>query len=106
MTTPRRAGDWVADGFVRTDNKLPQRFAVQVITKGAATKVQSMELDTQDKGQLVIRNVGTGRDVESVVVAVSGLAPLTIRPAEYQISMSMATPTPTPSARQTPKASG
>ena len=112
------AGDWVANGFVRTDNNLQQRFAVQVITKGAATKVQQMELDSQDKGQLVIRNVGPGRDVQSVVVAVSGLAPLTIRPAEYQISMTMGTPTtlgtpttmgtPTPTAapKQTPKTSG
>ena len=58
--------------------------------EGQATKVQSMDLDAQDKGQLVIRNVGPGQDVESVVVVVSGLAPLTIRPAEYQISTAMA----------------
>lgn len=101
-------GDWVAEGFVRTDNRLDQGFAVQVITQGKATKVQSMALDDLAKGQLVLRNVGSGQDISSVVVAVSGLAPLTNRTADYQISMASgstpATKAPTVQVTKAPTA--
>jgi len=78
-------GDWVALGFIRTDNTLPQRYLVQLIELGAETRVLQIELDEAQRGQWVIE--GFGDKVERAVLVVSALAPKTTELAGYQYSV-------------------
>ena len=76
---------WVALGFIRTDNTLPQRYLVQLIELGAVTRLRRMVLDETQRGQLVIE--GFGGEVERAVLVVSALAPRTTELASYQYSV-------------------
>jgi len=76
---------WVALGFIRTDNTLPQRYLVQLVELGAETRVRRMDLDEDQKGQLAIE--GFGDEVERAVLVVSALAPKTTEMAGYQYSV-------------------
>jgi hypothetical protein len=78
---------WVALGFIRTDNTLPQRYLVQIIELGAETKLRRMELNEVQRGQLVIE--GFGGEVAQAVLVVSALAPKTTEPASYQYSITV-----------------
>lgn len=73
---------WKAEGFVRMDNQLPQKFIVQAIEFGAATRVVPIALDMQNRGtyQLPAR----GQNVNRVVIAISGSTPVTWEMADYQ----------------------
>jgi len=79
-------GGWVAEGFIRNDNVIPQPFAVQLIELGAATAGQNevlrqMPLDDTQQGRLVI--TGFGDVVQRAVLVIAGLAPVTTEPAGY-----------------------
>jgi len=76
---------WVAAGFVRMDNTLPQRFLVQVITIGQQTTVQRLALDKKGLGHLDIR--GFGQDVKRIILVVSGMTPVTTEVARYRYSI-------------------
>ncbi|HIC94134.1 MAG TPA: hypothetical protein EYP09_07780, partial [Anaerolineae bacterium] len=78
-------GGWVAEGFIRTDNVLPQRFLVQLIELDSEPRVRRMELDQRQEGRLVVR--GLGEEVERAVLVVSGLAPVTTELASYEYSI-------------------
>jgi hypothetical protein len=79
---------WVAEGFIRTDNILRQWFLVQLIELGPDVKVRRMELDEAQTGRLVVE--GLGREVERAVLVVSGLAPVTTELASYEYSIKLA----------------
>jgi len=83
---------WDAQGFVRIDNRVAERYAVQVISLGRAREVRSLPLDADDRGQLTFQNVGPGRDVEQLVVVVAGLTPLTTRPSRYDLTVTSGGP--------------
>lgn len=76
---------WIAEGFIGTDNILPQRFLVQLIELGPDVKVRRMELDEAQTGRLVVE--GLGREVERAVLMVSGLAPVTTELASYEYAI-------------------
>ena len=78
----RGDGGWVAQGFIRHDNRIPQRWSVQLIEVGAETRVRPMALDGHQRGRLVIE--GLGDQVERAVLVVSALAPVTTEVASYQ----------------------
>jgi immune inhibitor A len=78
-------GSWEADGFVRVDNVLPQRFIVQLVTFGQGGKplrVERMVLDELQRGRLELRGLGT--EMERAVLIVSGIAPVTTEWASYE----------------------
>ena len=79
---------WIAEGFIRTDNILRQRFLVQLIELGPGVKVRRMELDETQTGHLVVE--GLGREVQRAVLVVSGLAPVTTELASYEYSIKLA----------------
>ncbi len=83
---------WDAQGFARIDNRRDERYSVQVIALGKTTAVQTLPLDATDRGQLVFRDIGPGRDVEQLVVVVAGATPLTIRPSQYDLSVTVGVP--------------
>ncbi len=73
---------WQAEGFVRIDNILPQRFLAQVLEIGAETRVRPIPLDETNYGTLTI--TGLGSTVERAILIISGLTPVTTQPANYQ----------------------
>jgi hypothetical protein len=75
-------GQWMAEGFVRTDNILPQRFLVQLLELGPDVRVRHMELDEAQTGRLVVEGLGKGG--KRAVLVVSGLAPVTTELASYE----------------------
>jgi immune inhibitor A len=70
---------WQAEGFLRTNNFVPQGYLVQLITFGPETTVQRLPLrdDQSVRWHLSLA------DADHAVLLVSGLAPLTTEPAAY-----------------------
>ncbi|MCJ7767814.1 hypothetical protein MUP79_05450, partial [Candidatus Bathyarchaeota archaeon] len=72
---------WEAEGFIRMENILPQRWIVQVIEiAGRETRVQRIELDEEQKGEYLI----DADEVDQVVLVISALAPSTTEAATYR----------------------
>ncbi len=72
---------WEAEGFIRMENILPQRWIVQVIEyAGRETRVRKIELDEEQKGEWLI----DADEVDQVVLVVSALAPTTTEIATYK----------------------
>ncbi|MEA3344891.1 MAG: hypothetical protein U9Q78_01365, partial [Chloroflexota bacterium] len=72
---------WEAIGFARTDNRLDQRFAVQLIELTDPPCVRRVQLDEEQKGEIVVK--GLGQEMEKAVLTVSGLTPVTMETATY-----------------------
>ena len=81
---------WIAEGFIRTNNILPQRFVVQLIELGPDVRVRRMDLDEAQTGRLVVEDLG--EEVERAVLVVSGLSPVTTELASYEYSIEPAQP--------------
>ena len=77
-------GGWVANGFIRTDNRVRQRFMVQVVEVSTGVTVRQMPLDGT-QGQLVVR--GLGSQVDHAVLIIAALAPATTEVAGYQFTV-------------------
>ena len=79
---------WQAEGFVRTDNALPQDYLVQVIEERAdgEVSVRDMSLDKNRSGQILIQGFGSGLD--HAVILVSPVTRGTHQPAQYILSVS------------------
>jgi hypothetical protein len=73
---------WQAEGFVRIDNILPQRFLVQILEIGDEVKVKPVPLDQANSGTLTI--TGLGSTVDQALLIISGLTPITTQPASYE----------------------
>jgi hypothetical protein len=77
--------NWQAEGFVRMDNILPQRFLVQLVEIGDDINVRPIALDQTNYGSATIS--GLGSTVKRAILIVSGLTPVTTEPASYQYSI-------------------
>jgi hypothetical protein len=86
-------GDWVSQGFVYSDNRVRQRYLVQVIVLNrldesdageapSAMRVLRVPLDQAQRGRLEIR--GLGREIDRAVLVISALAPVTTEVAPYE----------------------
>ena len=72
---------WEAEGFIRMENILPQRWIVQVIEfAGRERRVHKIELDEEQKGEYLIN----AEEVDQVVLVVSALAPTTTEVGTYK----------------------
>jgi immune inhibitor A len=82
-----QAGDWQAQGFVRTDNTLPQDYLVQIVEKGLDGKVsvRDVPLDEARKGQILVQ--GFGSRIENAVVIVSPVTLGTHQRASYTLTV-------------------
>jgi hypothetical protein len=69
-------GGWVASGFVRIQNRLPQTYLVSLIRTGAITTVETIHVASGESLQLA--------EVGEVVMVVSGTTRFTRQPAEYR----------------------
>lgn len=74
-------GGWVADGFVRIQNILPQTFRLSLITLGESIDVQSFTIDSGEKIRLPLN---FGNDFDEAVLVVSGTTRFTRQLANYR----------------------
>ncbi|MBN1178637.1 MAG: immune inhibitor A [Anaerolineae bacterium] len=73
-------GGWEPAGFIRHANVLPQRWIVQVVTFGAQTSVERMELDAEQTGSW---QIPLGNGVRRAIIVITAYAPVTTEPASY-----------------------
>ncbi len=81
---PSRASDWLAEGWLATDNVLQQRFTVQAILLGGQTRVVPVQLNTEQEGSFTIPDA---EGVTKVVVVVNAFAAKTTEPASFSITI-------------------
>ncbi len=72
---------WQAEGFVRTNNFVPQRYLVQLITFGDEVQVQRLPLSEDQRGRWEVPLASARLD--RAVLTISGLAPVTTERAPY-----------------------
>jgi hypothetical protein len=76
---------WDAQGWVLTDNKLTQRWTVQLVTSGSdGVQVQRMDVGPDGHGELTVKNPA---NLVSMVLIVSATTPVTTEPAPYSYSI-------------------
>lgn len=82
---------WQAAGFIRSNNVMAQRYAVQAVlypASGGTPAVMALAVDPQTgMASTTIGNFGT---YAHVTVAISAMAPATVVPASYQFSARLA----------------
>jgi hypothetical protein len=79
-------GDWEARGFVYSDNRVRQRYLVQVVLldRDGALRVVQMPLDAAQRGALELRGLDRGA---RAVLVISAMAPVTTERASYEYSI-------------------
>ncbi len=88
-------GGWFAEGFVRTDNEVPQHYELRLVREGATTQVETVEVD--ENRQAVVDLSASRSADESVTLVVVASAPLTSQRAALTYSLR-----PAPTAAATP----
>jgi immune inhibitor A len=78
------AGDWQAEGWIRTDNRLPQQAWVQVAQQ-VGDEIHVSRFLFPDEG--VSWSVPLETDASQVVLAIFPFAPLTIVPVSYMLNV-------------------
>lgn len=79
-------GGWQAQGFIRTNNLLPEKYSVQLISFGAdgAVRVQRLPMGGDQTGAW---NVPLSQ-LQNAVLVLSALARTTTEPAPYRLTIS------------------
>lgn len=79
------AGDWISEGWIRTDNGVSQSWLVQVMEIGGGTlTVERVQVGPDGVGELRIENMA---DLDEVTMTVSALAPVTTEKASYSYTI-------------------
>ena len=81
--SPQPIDGWQPEGFVLTNNRVPQDYIVQVIEVSAEPRVTTVTLDGNNEGRFAVERP---EDLERLVVAVAALAPKTRQRAGYTLS--------------------
>lgn len=75
---------WVADGFVRVENILPQTYRVTLIKMSDETTVDTVNLDQNMHAQIPI---SIDARINKVVIIISGTTRFTTQPARYSFAI-------------------
>jgi immune inhibitor A len=78
-------GGWEANGFVYSDNRVPQGYLVRLLTVGQTVSVHTLAVDESGYGRAEIRGLGTG--INTAVLVVAAVAPATTETAPYRYSI-------------------
>jgi immune inhibitor A len=78
-------GGWTSSGWLLTDNRVPVQFLVQVIANGAPPVVFRLPLDADNRGSVALASLA--QPGQSVVVAVSAMAPKTSEAGAYTLQI-------------------
>jgi hypothetical protein len=76
-------GGWEADGFVHSDNSVPQRYVALLIGIGDTITVERLPVE-EDQTAEWTAPLGS-EDWSEAILVLSGLASLTTQPASYQL---------------------
>jgi hypothetical protein len=77
-------GGWVADGFVRVQNVLPQTFRLALIKQGVTTTVEMIEVSEDQTAEIPI---SIGGDVDNITLVVSGTTRFTRGVGSYSVQI-------------------
>lgn len=77
-------GGWLAEGFVRVQNTLPQSFSVSLIHNGNSPTVEQYQIAAGEKLSLDIK---IGNNTDEITLVISGTTPVTREKAVYQIDV-------------------
>ncbi len=77
------AGGWIAEGVTRVQNIIPQTFRLTLITKGAETTVQTIELSSDQIAEIPL----SLKDGEEATLIVTGTTRYTRKNSVYQIEI-------------------
>jgi immune inhibitor A len=77
-------GGWVAAGFARIQNILPQTYQVSLVYMGDTTSVQTFSINSGDRLEVPL---SLGGSIDQVTLVVSGTTRHTRQPAVYQFSV-------------------
>ena len=75
---------WEVEGFVRTDNQVPQEYIIQVVEQGDEARVRQIILDKGNHGEMIVEGM---EKFDRVVVVVAALAPKTSQPATFTLTL-------------------
>ncbi len=81
-------GGWLAAGWVRVANLVPQGWAVTALEYGNGpheVTIQTLTVDAQGQGSLTVPALGS--TVRQVVLVISALAPTTTEQASYRVQL-------------------
>lgn len=77
---------WLARGFIRTDNTLPQRFLAQSIeVDQQGTHIRLLPIDEQEYGQWTLK--GLGSNLKEATLIIAAQAPTTTELARYELNI-------------------
>ncbi len=76
-------GGWVAAGFTRVQNIIPQNFRLSLIIKGADTTVQAIDLSSDQVAEIPL----SLKDGEEATLIVTGITRYTRKNSIYQIEI-------------------
>jgi immune inhibitor A len=76
-------GGWVAEGFVRVDNVLPQTYRLNLIIQGDTTTVTPITLNADQTAEIPL----SLQDGEEAILIVAGTTRFTRQPNAYQIEI-------------------
>ena len=77
-------GGWIAEGFVRIQNALPQTFRLALIKTGASTSVEMIDVNADQTAEIPL---SIGSDVDYITLVVSGTTRYTRDVADYNIEI-------------------
>ncbi|MEZ4611142.1 MAG: hypothetical protein R2838_13010, partial [Caldilineaceae bacterium] len=77
---------WESEGWLLTDNRLPQRWLLQLMTfeRDELVDVQRIQVDADGRAVIPVSDLDRRRNA---VLAVSALAPITTEPAVYALDV-------------------
>ena len=80
-------GDWLSEGWLRTDNILKQRWMVQLIemVNGQDPMITRLPVDENGAGEWSIGDLSRNKEA---ILAISALAPVTTETAPYEYTIS------------------
>jgi hypothetical protein len=77
-------GGWVADGFARVQNVLPQTFRLALIKQGSTTTVEMIDVSEDQTAEIPL---SIGGDVDNVTLVVSGTTRFTRGEGSYTVEI-------------------
>lgn len=77
-------GEWIAEGFVRIENTLPQIFGISILEKDRGLNIEKYIFRNQTEISYIVKN---NDEEKHEIVAISGLSRFTHIPAWYEISI-------------------
>ncbi|MFP4343913.1 MAG: hypothetical protein ACLFU8_04370 [Anaerolineales bacterium] len=77
-------GEWIAEGFVRHANVLPQEWIVQLVMVGAEPRVTRLLMADATSGEW---EIPLGEEAQRAFIVISALAPVTTEVAPYNFTL-------------------